>query len=70
VSDTATVAPPGSALTPAELRALRAVWEHGSIPRAAHALGRSPRTIQALLANARSRLGVTTTLEAIREAIV
>jgi DNA-binding CsgD family transcriptional regulator len=68
VSDPATVAPPGSRLTPSEEAALRAMWDHGTIERAARALGRSPHTVRGHLANARSRLGVSTTIEAIREA--
>lgn len=51
-------------VTPAERRALDAVYRHGSVKVAAHALGRSPRTIEQQLRTARDRLGVETTLQA------
>jgi DNA-binding CsgD family transcriptional regulator len=52
-------------LTPAERRALEAVGQYGSVKIAAYMLGRSPRTIEAQLANARSKLGADSTLQAV-----
>lgn len=56
----------GSPLTPAERRALEAVARLGTVKQAATALGKRPKTIEGQLATARSRLGVTTTIEAYR----
>lgn len=64
MSDTRTVAPFGSPPTVAELTALRAWRQHGSIPAAARALGRSPHTVNEQLRNIRSRVGVSRTWEA------
>ena len=51
-------------VTPAEQRALDAVYRHGSVKAAAYALSRSPRTVEQQLRTARARLGVDTTLQA------
>jgi DNA-binding CsgD family transcriptional regulator len=69
MSDTATIAPPGSPLTRRELEALRAVWDAGNGTDAAANLGISRHTLRTHLQNARSRLGARTTLEAIRKAV-
>lgn len=53
-------------ITPAERRALEAVLRHGSQKAAAKALNRSTRTVEAQLASVRVRLGVQTTIEAVR----
>jgi DNA-binding CsgD family transcriptional regulator len=53
-------------LTRAERQALEAVLRHGTAKAAAHALGKSPRTLSQQLASARDRLDVGTTVEAIR----
>lgn len=53
-------------VTPAEKRALEAILRHGTAKGAAYALGRSKRTVEQQLATARERLGVTTTIEAVR----
>lgn len=53
-------------VTPAERRALEALLRHGTVKAAAHALGRSTRTIENQLATARARLDVGTTIEAVR----
>jgi DNA-binding CsgD family transcriptional regulator len=57
-------------VTPAERRALEAVWQHDTVKQAAFALGKSPRTVEQQLAMARARLGVTTTRNAIRLVVV
>lgn len=54
-----------SRVTPEERRALEAVL-HGGAKAAAYRLGKSPRTIEQQLASARQRLGVGSTLEAVR----
>jgi FixJ family two-component response regulator len=56
----------GSYLTTSERHALEAVLRHGTVKGAATALGKSPRTVEHQLANVRARLGVTTTIEAVR----
>jgi DNA-binding NarL/FixJ family response regulator len=56
--------------TPAERTALEAVFAHGRVKIAAHALGKSPRTIEQQLDSVRRRLDVTTTMEAIRIVLV
>lgn len=53
-------------LTPAEQRALDAVWIHGGVKEAAHALRVSRSTVEKQLASARSRLDVATTIDALR----
>lgn len=53
-------------VTPAERRALEAILRHGTAKGAAHALGRSQRTVEQQLATVRERLNVTTTIEAVR----
>lgn len=53
-------------VTPAERRALEAVMRTGTAKGAASELGRSQRTVEQQLATARERLGVTTTIEAVR----
>ena len=55
-----------SRVTPAERRALEAVLAYGTTKEAAHALGKSPRTVEQQLARVRERLDVGTTLEAVR----
>jgi len=57
---------PGSYLTAGERSALEAVLTHGTVKGAAAALGKSPATVDHQLRNVRSRLGVTTTIEAVR----
>ena len=57
---------PGTALTPAERRAIEAVAHHGTVKAAASALGKRPKTVEHQLAAARARLRVTTTIEAYR----
>lgn len=54
-----------SRLTPAERRALEAFGQHGSVKSAAHAIGKSPRTVEQQLKSARTRLGVDTTVQAV-----
>lgn len=56
--------------TPAERRALEAVLQHGTVKGAAFATGKSPHTLVRQLASARARLGVTTTIEAVRVAFL
>jgi DNA-binding CsgD family transcriptional regulator len=53
-------------VTPAERVALEAVLRNGTVKAAAHALGKSPRTVVNQLATARARLGVQTTIEVVR----
>jgi DNA-binding CsgD family transcriptional regulator len=53
-----------STLTPAERKALQAVAEHGGVKRAAHALGKSTRTIEQQLRSARHRLDADSTMQA------
>ena len=53
-------------ITPAERRALESVLLHGTAKGAAGALGKSRRTVEQQLRTARDRLGVTTTIEAVR----
>jgi DNA-binding CsgD family transcriptional regulator len=67
VSDPTLTAPLGSALTPAERRALEARGQVDTDAEAARALGISVHTLRAHLANARSRLGVRRTDRAIRK---
>lgn len=59
------VARPGTPVTTAEKRALRAYGLHGSTKAAAFALGKSPRTVEHQLRTARERLGVETTVQAV-----
>lgn len=66
MSDPATVAPFGTPLTDRERAVIDAVWRTGSIPSAARDLRISRHTARNHLANARSRLGARTTIEAIR----
>lgn len=54
-----------SRVTSAERAALEAVARHGTVKAAAHALGKSPRTVDQQLATARARLGVETTVQAV-----
>lgn len=65
VSDPALTAPPGTALTQAELRALAARDETDTDAEAAELIGCSIHTLRAHLRNARSRLGVRSTRRAI-----
>ncbi len=53
-------------ITPAERRALEAVLAKGTTKAAAFELGKSPRTVSEQLRTVRERLGVGTTLEAVR----
>ena len=69
MSDSQTVAPYGSDLTERERTVLMAVWETGGLQPAARKLGISHHTVRNHLANARSRLGAHTTLEAIRRTL-
>lgn len=55
----------GSEPSPAELSAIRAYLETGTVKAAAHKLGLSASTIKFHLANARSRTGAKSTAEAI-----
>jgi DNA-binding NarL/FixJ family response regulator len=64
------VAPPGTRVTPAEHRALEAVLRNGTVKGAAGELRLSPRTVEHQLATARSRLDVSTTIEALRAVFV
>lgn len=66
MSNPADIGRHGTKITPAERRALDAVWNHGGVKEAASALGLSVNTVQAQLATARSRLGEPSTLAAIR----
>lgn len=54
-------------VTPAELAALEAVAKYETVKEAAHALGKSPHTIERQLESARQRLGVSTTIAAYRK---
>ena len=65
MADPALVARPGTPLTPAERLALEAMRHADTIEDAARMLGKSPGTVRAQLANARSRLGVRTTRQAV-----
>ncbi len=65
MADPATVAPLGTPLTPAESRVLAVMCDAATEREAATELGISPHTVHAHLANARSRLGVKTTRQAI-----
>jgi DNA-binding CsgD family transcriptional regulator len=69
VSDVALVARPGTPLTDGERKALRAIWDHGTEAAAAVALDIPRGTLHAQLANARSRLRVHTTLQAVRKGL-
>lgn len=69
MSDSPTVAPYGTPLTEREMAVLMAVWETGGYSSAAQRLGISRNTVKNHLVNARSRLGVHTTLEAIRRVL-
>lgn len=66
MSDRATVAPFGTALTPAERYALRVRDQVDTDAEAAERLGISIHTLRNHLANARSKLGVRSTRRAIR----
>lgn len=52
-------------LTPAERGALEAIALHETVKAAAHALGKSPRTIEHQLDSARKRLGVSKSMTAV-----
>ena len=69
MSDPATVAPYGTALTTGERRALAVRAECDSDAEAADRLGISIHTLRSHLRNARSRLGVRSTARAARKAI-
>ena len=55
-----------TSLTRRERQCLLAVWEAGSQPAAAQAIGLNKETLRTHLENARAKLGAHTTLEAIR----
>lgn len=57
-------------MTEAERRALLAVLDHGTVKRAASALGKSHYTVERQLESARARLNVTTTIEAVRLVLI
>ena len=63
MSNPADMARPGTPMTPAERRALEALRQFGTVKEAAHALGKSPKTVEHQLASARVRQGVTTTIQ-------
>jgi DNA-binding CsgD family transcriptional regulator len=65
VSDTSVTARRGSALTPAEIRALEVRDTTDTDAEAARVIGCSVHTLRAHLRNARSRLGVHSTRRAI-----
>lgn len=65
MSDPATTARYGTPLTPQERRCLLEMASARTIDHAARRLGLSPHTVRAYLRNARSRLGVRTTREAL-----
>lgn len=69
MSDPSVTARRGTALTPAELRALSARDDADTDAEAAALLGCSVHTLRAHLRNARSRLGVHSTQRAIRKAL-
>ena len=70
MSDPSVVARRGTALTPGELRVLEAMRDTLlDEDAAAQRLGISRNTVHAQLANARSRLGVRRTRDAIRMAL-
>ena len=54
-----------SVVTPAELAALQAYLDCGSVKEAAHALGVAPSTIKNHMQNVRSKLNARTTAEAV-----
>lgn len=60
---------PASALTTRELEVLLAMADARTIEVAARRLGLSPHTVRAHLRNARSRLGVSTTREALAKVL-
>jgi DNA-binding CsgD family transcriptional regulator len=66
VSSPEDFARPGTPVTAAERQALDAMLRHGTVKEAAAALGKSPNTVSQQLATVRVRLGVTTTIEAVR----
>lgn len=51
--------------TPAEQAAIEAIGKHGTVKAAAHALGKSPRTVEQQLRSARERFGVDTTVQLV-----
>jgi DNA-binding NarL/FixJ family response regulator len=69
MSDTATVAPRGTPLTDRERQVLLAIATTGDLPGAARKLGLSYHTVRGHAQNARSRLGVRTTLQAIMKVL-
>lgn len=69
MSDPSIVARRGTELTPREREVLLEVWRRGSVAGAARALGLSRHTVNGHLKNARSRLGVRTTIQAIRRVL-
>jgi len=69
MSDPSVTARRGTALTPAEITALRVRGETDTDADAAVLLGCSVHTLRSHLRNARSRLGVHSTQRAIRRAL-
>jgi DNA-binding CsgD family transcriptional regulator len=69
VSDPSVTARRGTALTPAELTALRVRDETDTDNDAAALIGCSVHTLRSHLRNARSRLGVRSTQRAIKKAL-
>ena len=57
-------------VTKAERAALDAYSRHGSVKGAAYALGKSPRTVKQQLQEARNRLGVESTVQAVRAVLL
>lgn len=53
-----------SKVTAAERAALEAYARHGSVKAAAHALGKSPRTVRQQITAARDRLGADSPVQA------
>ena len=56
---------PGTSPTPAEIRALRAYIDAGSVNEAARSLGVRPSTVKNHMANIRTRLHARTTAEVV-----
>jgi len=52
-------------VTKAERAAIDAIGKHGTVKAAAHALGKSPRTVEQQLRTARERVGVETTVQLV-----
>ena len=57
---------PGTSVTHAERQAMDALLRRGTVKGAAGELGKSPATVDHQLRSVRARLGVSTTIEAVR----